>query len=258
MTKLGAAIALGIVLTTSGCRQPPVKERHDVGETRKLLLADLEGDLVLTYVVSWGPGRSVMIELEREGEQIEAGATSTWNKSSLMPVVRWALRPDDATIGRLLGLVADAGLVSTEKSNPGDPECMLRVEVPGGIFSRQGECAEIGGSSFDEVSSVLHPWWFSASHLLAAGIDAEPQIDAKNVYGYYTNGIDILGTRYGPLSGDITVDQVAAADEAYGNQEWVQAVISVRNALSARVNFYRKTRMTALSPAQIDPPSGPE
>ncbi len=249
----GLSMARPAILATSlfaiafvTCCKMPARDRHDPANSG-YGPGVLEGDCTISYLVTWGTGRSVRMDMERKGGASEITVTSEWLKSSLMPTRTWDLAADRATEDDLISIVGKMELEPLSPENMGVHDCLVGVTTADGSWVVGSDCPRMTGEpAFASLTGLLHPRWFSASHLLAAGMDAESQVDAVDVYGYYEDGLAVLGDGYGPIDGDITLDQVDRAKQATGEKRWVDAVVEARNALSARLGYYEKIRLGPL------------
>lgn len=248
-SKLLHCIAIFLLLTSlTACKSPPSgSPKHQEDGAPELDEKVLDEDHVVEYLVTWDPGRSVMVRLEVERGDREATVTSTWRKSSLMPGRSWDLEMDDGRVDRLHEILLRGEL---RRVNAGDPtrddECLLRLTADDAVWELAGECAGFPERTAEDLEQLFHPRWFSARHLLAAGIHAESRLDARDVYHYYLDGISILG-EYEPVQGDITNEQLGRAARAYDEKRWVDAVVDARNALQARITLYEKSLVEGLT-----------
>jgi hypothetical protein len=160
-----------------------------------------------------------------------------------MPELRFRIEVGPELLDGLLDLLA--GGVPAGGQAPGDgPVCSVEIVAGGETWTRQGGC---DAPPFGDLAGMLHPSYFTARHLLEAGMDAESKLDARDVYGYYADGLAALGGGYGGGTVDLTVEQAASAARAHDEGRFVDAVVLGRNALASRLMLYGRNRLEGLS-----------
>ena len=168
------------------------------------------------WSISPGEGRSVDYRIDFG----EGGSTwkvkSTWRKSSLMPEREFTVKADPAVTSRLR--------------------------------------AAIGKD--DPPAGDLHASWFAARHLLAAGMDAEPSMNAEDVYAYYEDGLAVLGGEGSSPVWAATGEQMDLAASARAGGSHVDAVVLLRNALGSRLDDHAARLMRGIEGVML-PHQGP-